>query len=109
MTPVTADGATVTMPPIVSATAAPTSKGPSMLKNEAIRIACSGVAARVATSVAIAFDASCRPFVAANVNVNASAIASPGSIGRLYAASAAVASAAGRRDAVGVEDRVDRA
>jgi hypothetical protein len=78
MTAVAADGATDTMPPIVSATAAPTSSGPTRLKIEAITIACSGVAARVATSVAIAFDASCSPFVAAKASANAIAIASPG-------------------------------
>ena len=85
ITAVAADGATVTMPPIVSATAAPTSSGPSMLKIEAITIACSGVAARVATSVAIAFDASCSPFVIAKASANTIAITSPGSIDRLYA------------------------
>ena len=51
------------MPPIVSATAAPTSSGPSVLKKAASTIACAGVAPRVATSVAIAFDASWTPFV----------------------------------------------
>jgi hypothetical protein len=88
MTAVAADGATDTMPPIVSATAAPTNSGPIKLKIEAITIACSGVAARVATSVAIAFDASCSPFVVAEASANAIAIASPGSIDRLYARSA---------------------
>ena len=39
MTAVAADGATVTMPPIVSATAAPKSSGPTRLKIEAITIA----------------------------------------------------------------------
>ena len=49
-----------------SATAAPRSNGPSRLKQAAIRAAGSGRAARVATSVAIALAASCRPFVKAN-------------------------------------------
>jgi hypothetical protein len=75
---------TVTMPPIVSATAAPTNSGPTRLKIEAITIAWSGVAARVATSVAIAFEASCSPFVVAKASANTIAIASPGSIDRLY-------------------------
>ena len=39
ITSVAADGATVTMPPIVSATAAPRSSGPSRLKTEASTIA----------------------------------------------------------------------
>ena len=70
------------MPPIVSATAAPRSNGPSMLNTEAITIAWSGEAARVATSVAIAFDASCSPFVVAKASASSTAIASPGSIER---------------------------
>jgi hypothetical protein len=62
------------------------------LKIEAITIAWSGVAARVATSVATAFDASCSPFVIAKATANAIAIASPGSIERLYAERAGRAS-----------------
>lgn len=68
------------MPLTVSATAAPTSSGPTRLKIAAITIACSGVAPRVATSVAIAFDASCSPFVVEKASANTVAIASPGSI-----------------------------
>ena len=71
------------MPAIVAATADPTRIGPSMLKTEASAIACAGVAARVATSVAIAFDASWKPFVRANANARPIAIASPASIQRL--------------------------
>ena len=63
-------GATVTMPPIVSATAAPSSSGPSRLNTDASTIACSGVAARVATSVAIALEASWSPFVVAKASAN---------------------------------------
>ena len=58
ITRVATSGGTVTMPAIVSATAAPTNSGPSRLKTEAKTIACSGRAARVATRVAIAFAAS---------------------------------------------------
>ena len=58
ITSMVADAETVTIPPIVSATAAPTTNGPIMLKMLASTIACPGRAARVATSVAIAFDAS---------------------------------------------------
>jgi hypothetical protein len=47
----------VTMPPTVSATAVPRSSGPRRLKVAASSAACSGLAARVATSPAIAFDA----------------------------------------------------
>jgi hypothetical protein len=68
------------------------------LKIEAITIACNGVAARVATSVAIAFDALCSPFVVAKANANTIAIASPGSIDRLYARSAGVHAPALARD-----------
>ena len=94
MTAMAADGAAVTMPPIVSATAAPTSSGPTRLKIAAITIACSGVAPRVATSVAIAFDASCSPFVVEKASANTVAIASPGSIDRPYARSAGEAAPA---------------
>ena len=80
MTAIATEGATATMPPIVLATAAPRSNGPRRLKKEAIKIAWNGVAARVATSVAIAFDASCRPFVVANASDSSTAIASPRSI-----------------------------
>jgi hypothetical protein len=44
-----------------------------------------GVAARVATRVAIALDASCKPLVIAKAIASAIAIASPASTGRLYA------------------------
>ena len=47
-------------------------------------IACSGVAARVATSVAIALDASCSPFVTANPIANSTATTSGTSMGELY-------------------------
>ena len=60
----------VTIPPIVLATAAPTSSGPSMLKTAAIASACPGRAARVATSVAMALDASCSPFVPAKAKAS---------------------------------------
>ena len=63
--------------PIVSATAAPTTNGPRRLKTEARTIACNGVAARVATSVAIALEASCSPFVAANATARTTANTSP--------------------------------
>ena len=63
------------MPPIVSATAAPTTSGPSRLKTAASSTACSGVAPRVATSAAIAFDASWIPFVNAKAKTKTSAIA----------------------------------
>ena len=58
ITAVASVGETVTMPPIVSATAAPTNSGPSRLKKVASRIACFGRAARVATRAAIALAAS---------------------------------------------------
>ena len=51
-----------------------------MLNTEAMTIAWSGDAARVATRVAIAFDASCSPFVVANASASSTAIASPRSI-----------------------------
>jgi hypothetical protein len=47
-----------TIPPTVSATAAPSNSGPSRLNTAARSAACNGVAARVATSAAIEFDAS---------------------------------------------------
>ena len=40
ITAIASDGETVTIPPIVSATAAPSSDGPSRLKNVAMTIAC---------------------------------------------------------------------
>ncbi len=67
-----ADG-TVTIPAIVSATAVPTSSAPSMLKTAESAIAGPGRAPRVATSVAIAFAASCKPFVSANASANETA------------------------------------
>jgi hypothetical protein len=76
ITSIVTSGGTVTMPPIVSATAAPRNSGPSRLKTDASRIACRGVAARVATSVAIAFDASWSPFVTANPIVSSTATTS---------------------------------
>jgi hypothetical protein len=60
----------VTMPPIALATAPPTSSGPSRLNTAASASACRGRAARVATSVAITLDASCKPFVIANANAS---------------------------------------
>ena len=77
-------GGTVTSPPIVSATAAPRNSGPSRLNTDASRIACSGVAARVATKVAIAFDASWSPFVTANPIANSTATTSSVSTSRPY-------------------------
>ncbi len=65
------------MPPIVSATAAPSSSGPSRLKTEARTIACSGRAARVATSVAIALDASWSPLVTAKTIASRTASSEP--------------------------------
>ena len=47
-----------------------------MLKTVASTMACAGVAARVATSVAMAFDASWIPFVKANAKTKTSAITS---------------------------------
>jgi hypothetical protein len=67
----------VTIPPTVSATAAPRSSGPSRLNAAASSAACSGRAARVATSAAIALDASCSPFVTANASASAMASANP--------------------------------
>ena len=72
-----------TMPPIVSATAAPTTNGPRRLNAEAKTIACSGVAARVATSVAFALAASCSPLVTAHATASEIAITSPASTRRL--------------------------
>ena len=80
MTATPSAGATVTRPPIVSATAAPTSSGPSRLHTDAIAIACPGVAARVATRVAIALEASCSPFVTAKAIASSTASARPASI-----------------------------
>ena len=77
-------GGTVTRPPIVSATAAPRNSGPSRLNTDASRIACSGVAARVATRVAIALDASWSPFVTANPIANSTATTSWASTGGPY-------------------------
>ena len=54
---------TWTMPAIVAATADPIRIGPSIVNTDARTIAWIGVAARVATSVAMAFDA-LNPFVA---------------------------------------------
>ena len=59
--------------------------GPSRLKTEASTIACTGRAARVATRVAIALEASCSPLVTAKAIASRTATASPVSIGRLYA------------------------
>src|SRR5829696_1046174 len=80
ITSVVSAGVTVTIPPIVSATAAPTRKGPSRLKTVARTIACPGRAPRVATSVAIAFDASWSPFVTEKPIARATATASPASM-----------------------------
>jgi small neutral amino acid transporter SnatA (MarC family) len=74
------------MPPIVSATAAPTTNGPAKLKTVAITMAWRGRAARVATSAAIALAASWIPLVAANASASAIANARPTSIQRLYGA-----------------------
>ena len=69
-TGITSSDGTVTMPAIVLATAVPSSSGPSTLPTAASTTALPGRAARVATSVAIAFAASWTPLV----NANASAI-----------------------------------
>ncbi len=74
------EASTMTMPPIVFATAAPSSSGPSRLKIDASTIACFGVAARVATSAAIAFAASWRPFVTANAAASTTAATRPASM-----------------------------
>ena len=69
--PITAtvcDGGSVTMPASVSATAVPSSSGPTTLPTVASATAGPGRAARVATSAAIEFAASCRPFVSANAS-----------------------------------------
>ena len=71
---------TVTIPPTVSATAAPSRSGPSRLKTAASSAACSGLAPRVVTSAAIALDASCSPLVTAKASANAIANANPGFI-----------------------------
>src|SRR5262249_7077624 len=72
------------MPPMVSATAAPTTSGPSRLNTPARTTACSGRAARVATSVAIAFDASWNPLVTAKAKASASATPKPACIAGPY-------------------------
>ena len=64
---------TVTIPAIVSATAVPTRSAPNMLKTADSTTACPGRAPRVATSVAIAFAASWKPFVSANASANETA------------------------------------
>jgi hypothetical protein len=51
-----------------------------MLNAAARKIACDERAARVVTRVAIAFDASCNPFVMAKTTANATATTSPASI-----------------------------
>ena len=70
ITNTTSSMGTVTIPAIVSATAFPRMSGPITLPKAASTIAGPGRAARVATSVAIALAASCKPLV----NANASAI-----------------------------------
>ena len=68
---------TLTIVAIVSATAAPRRSGPRRLQTAARTIACIGRATRVATSVAIAFEASWNPFVTANANAMAMASRNP--------------------------------
>jgi hypothetical protein len=80
MTRFATEASTVTIPPIVFATAAPSSRGPSRLKTDASTIACLGVAPRVATSAAIAFAASCSPFVTANAAASATVATRPTSM-----------------------------
>ena len=72
---------TSTIPAIVPATAPPTRSGPSRLNTAASSAAWKGVAARVATSVAIAFAVSWMPFVRANTSPSATASASSGPTG----------------------------
>ncbi len=74
MTSIASEEPIATMPPIARATAAPTSTGPSRLKTAASASAYFGRAARVATSVATALDASCSPFVAAKANASTTAM-----------------------------------
>ena len=65
------------MPAIVFATALPSRSGPSTLPAAASSTAVPGRAARVATSVAIAFAASCTPLVNAKANAIPTATTSP--------------------------------
>jgi hypothetical protein len=64
----------------VVATADPRTNGPRKIPNAAIRSAALGLAARVATSVAMEFAASWTPFVNANASASAIATIRPTSI-----------------------------
>ncbi len=64
------DGATVTIPATVLATAVPTRSAPSRLKTAERPTAGPGLAPRVATRVAIAFPASWKPFVTEKASAN---------------------------------------
>ncbi|KDE97148.1 hypothetical protein Y900_028090 [Mycolicibacterium aromaticivorans JS19b1 = JCM 16368] len=70
----------MTTPPTVSATAVPISSGPAKLPAAATASACTGVAARVATSAATEFAESWKPLVMSNTTampIVASRIAVP--------------------------------
>ena len=72
-------GRTSTSPAIVAATADPSTNGPTKTNTTASTSAGPGRAPLVATSVAIEFDSSWKPFVSAKTNASTTAIASPGS------------------------------
>ena len=71
------------MPPTVSATAEPRSSGPACCRLPRAR-GRAGIAARVATSAAIAFEASWIPFVKANARAAKTATTRPASIPPRY-------------------------
>src|SRR3970282_2169161 len=73
-------GSTSTIPAIVSATAEPSKNGPVRMHAGGGRGAGPGRAARVATSVAIEFEASWKPFVKAKANASATATTQPRSM-----------------------------
>jgi hypothetical protein len=76
------DAGTWTIVAIVSATAAPSTSGPSRLQTAARTIAGPGRAPLVATSVAIALAASWKPLVTANARVSTTASTNAVSTGR---------------------------
>ena len=84
-TGITSLDGTATMPAIVLATALPSSSGPTTLPTAASTTAVPGRAARVATSVAMAFAASCTPLVNANASAITTATTSPRSTVRILA------------------------
>ena len=77
MTATTWSAGTSTIFPTVSATAAPSSSGPSRVNTAATASAGPGIAVRVATSVATASAASCTPFVKLNAVAAMIAASSP--------------------------------